>query len=492
MTNNTVGNITGGSSCLLSMDSFGGRKVWEVTFIAIATIVWSIITTGGNLLVIISFIINKSLRIVTNYFIVSLATADFLIGIITINLYSLQVIMNCWPLGNIVCNIWLVVDYGGCQASVISLVLVCMDRYFTISRPVTYTIWRTKKKAKIAIILAWILAILMWIPLIYLYPLTANKSLDKGECIALFIKNSPAITLMTHILGYFLPVIIIGIQYKRMYSVIKAAEQSVVAVQFNRKNFKNTGAASCPNAALTTPQGNNNVTSSSDGSFVNTGYTQSSDGRMLNSTEKTNTYVEISNEKSAVKIIGNQEGPQATVAESGKCLSKNQNGKVIEESSGKDNVTAPDVCTLESRAENTSVREYIKKDKSIEYLVEFKNLVSKESNITKSQECKSHESKLKSLVKHKRVARMIFLVVVTYVIFWLPYELFAMVKPFCSHCIPDAWWSFSNGFAYVNSTANPFCYTLANKKFRKTFKRLLCFEGNSDQKKIRILADKVY
>ena len=107
--------------------------------------------------------------------------------------------------------------------------------------------------------------------------------------------------------------------------------------------------------------------------------------------------------------------------------------------------------------------------------VKSKNNVPENNKISPAEDNKSREKKLKLLFKHKRVARMICLVVITYVICWFPYVLFAIIRPFCSNCVPHAWWSFIYGFTYVNSTANPFCYAFANKKFRKTFKRILCF-----------------
>ena len=515
------------------MDPFGGRIVWEVTFIAIATIIWSILTTGGNLLVIISFIINKNLRIVTNYFIVSLATADFLIGLVTINLYSLFIILNCWPLGDIVCNLWLVMDYGGCQASVISLVLICMDRYFIISRPMTYSAWRTKKIAKILIILAWILAMITWVPLIYIYPVATNKTLAKGECIALFLNGSPEATLLTHVLGYFLPVIIIGVQYKRMHSVIKEKEKSLKRVQFLTKDLRSM--TSLPSVDTTTTTFQSSSTSDEDSNGVDL-HVECEDGfanNMGRIMENNDQVGKGHNEDSTAELNDDHVNLQLeTNAKKWKSVIKKEtdyteistgihaNGSLVTASSqGREDTRSPchqgeifckeiildtneensqghncyhgeafcvnqdvkspdfkgsqpDVLVVHSGSSCTPLEKGKEDNKNTNDCIMINSAASKVSEV---QDNLSHERKLKSLSKHKRVARMIFLVVITYVIFWLPYELFAMIRPFCSNCIPDVWWSFSYGFAYVNSTANPFCYTFANKKFRETFKKILCF-----------------
>ena len=560
MGNDTVSNSTNEFSCLSNKNILGGQRVWEVSITAIGTTIWSIITTGGNLLVIISFVVNKKLRIVTNYFIVSLATADFLIGMITINLYSLYVIMNCWPLGDIVCNLWLVMDYGCCQASVISLVLVCMDRYFSISRPKAYSIWRTKKMANFAIILAWMLAMLIWVPLIYIYPLATNKTLGKGECIALFLFSSPVATLLTHILGYFLPVIIIAVQYKRMYSVIREKEKSLKMVQFASRDF------TIKDEAITVSQTDSTVNESpSDGSLKDRSEGKSKYNNVSSSNKeirknfdqigivKDNNngidsqlqgvqFGESSSQHEKVNINQGSKGDLAATLSEGSILTNrsfetsNSNGKyskvsLIEaqedtnrtgsrfhgnhiaitegkevnvkemEVDGKENPeeihtaggdgpqqripSIKEVKSFDSQhfEPQILVNQHVSKDITFGKREEKKRVGKKNvkfnsvvpSSETVNQALKTTTRKnYESLVKHKRVARMIFLVVISYVVFWLPYELFAMMKPFCSHCIPDALWSFSYGFAYVNSTVNPLCYTLANKKFRNTFKRIIC------------------
>lgn len=122
------------------------------------------LTTVGNLLVLISFRINKQLRTVTNYFLLSLAVADFTIGCFSIPIFFIFVEKDTWPFDSILCDVWLSVDYTMSNASVANLLLICFDRYFSITRPLTYRSKRTPKRVSIMIGGAWMISCLIWTP----------------------------------------------------------------------------------------------------------------------------------------------------------------------------------------------------------------------------------------------------------------------------------------------------------------------------------------
>jgi len=59
----------------------------------------SLATSGGNLLVIASFRIDTQLQRVSNYFLLSLAVADFAIGAVSMPLFAVYLLLGRWPLG---------------------------------------------------------------------------------------------------------------------------------------------------------------------------------------------------------------------------------------------------------------------------------------------------------------------------------------------------------------------------------------------------------
>jgi len=60
----------------------------------------SLATSGGNLLVIAAFRIDAQLQRVSNYFLLSLAVADFAIGAVSMPLFTVYLLLGRWPLGN--------------------------------------------------------------------------------------------------------------------------------------------------------------------------------------------------------------------------------------------------------------------------------------------------------------------------------------------------------------------------------------------------------
>ena len=67
---------------------FTTRKIiilLSTTFVSIATVL-------GNFLVLISYLKSQELRKATNYFIISLAVADFFIGLFSVNFYAVYLL----------------------------------------------------------------------------------------------------------------------------------------------------------------------------------------------------------------------------------------------------------------------------------------------------------------------------------------------------------------------------------------------------------------
>lgn len=92
--------------------------VWASIPAALLGVVLSLTTVGGNLVVLGSFVIERAIRTANNYFIFSLAASDLLIGLFSMPFYSTYLLLGeDWPLGGVVCNLWLSLDYTVCLAS---------------------------------------------------------------------------------------------------------------------------------------------------------------------------------------------------------------------------------------------------------------------------------------------------------------------------------------------------------------------------------------
>lgn len=126
-------------------------SITQIVFIGTIAAILSVMTVVGNIMVMISFKIDKQLQTISNYFLFSLAVADFAIGLISMPLFTVFTLLGYWPLGPLICDTWLALDYLASNASVLNLLIISFDRYFSVTRPLTYRARRTTNRAGIMI-----------------------------------------------------------------------------------------------------------------------------------------------------------------------------------------------------------------------------------------------------------------------------------------------------------------------------------------------------
>lgn len=104
---------------------------------AVCEIIVSMVTVAGNTLVLIAFKRERKLRRRTNYYIVSLAVADLLVGLIGIPCAILSSVGL--PKETNLCLTSLSLLVVLCTISIFSLVAVSVDRYWAVLHPMSYT-----------------------------------------------------------------------------------------------------------------------------------------------------------------------------------------------------------------------------------------------------------------------------------------------------------------------------------------------------------------
>lgn len=214
-----------------ALDPLGGHNVWQVVVIVLLTGMLSLVTIIGNVLVVVSFKVNRQLKTVNNYFLLSLAVADLIIGVISMNLYTAYLVMGYWAIGNWACDLWLAIDYVASNASVMNLLVISFDRYFSITRPLTYRAKRTTKRAGIMIGLAWFVSLVLWAPAILLWQyFEGERTVPPDQCYIQFL-SEPITTVCTAIAAFYLPVTIMSILYWRIYKETQNRSKELAGLQ---------------------------------------------------------------------------------------------------------------------------------------------------------------------------------------------------------------------------------------------------------------------
>ncbi|KAK3535174.1 hypothetical protein QTP70_004826 [Hemibagrus guttatus] len=218
MINVTTATFTLSFSSNVTAAPVGGYIItWRMAMVALITVPLSAITIIGNILVIVAFKVNPLLRTVSNYFLLSLAVADLILGTISMNLYTTYILIGRWTLGSLACDVWLAVDYVASNASVMNLLAISFDRYLSVTRPLTYRVSRTTRRAALLIGLAWGISFLLWAPAILFWQhIVGERTVHEDQCSVQFL-SEPVITFGTAIAAFYLPVSVMVGLYWRVY-----------------------------------------------------------------------------------------------------------------------------------------------------------------------------------------------------------------------------------------------------------------------------------
>lgn len=109
----------------------------KVHWAALLILMVIIPTIGGNILVILAVSLEKRLQYATNYFLMSLAVADLLVGLFVMPIALLTIMFEAiWPLPLALCPAWLFLDVLFSTASIMHLCAISVDRYIAIKKPI--------------------------------------------------------------------------------------------------------------------------------------------------------------------------------------------------------------------------------------------------------------------------------------------------------------------------------------------------------------------
>lgn len=214
-------DVTGNS---VTIDDTTGENEEDISLIALTAklvILGCLIVCGvvGNTLVVISVFKFRSLRIVANYFIVSLAAADLMVSFLIMPMALHQEITRgVWKLGGGICDLWVAIDVLTCTSSIWNLCSISVDRFLAINHPIQYAIRRTPTMAVVVIVSMWLFCFMISIPALLAVG-GFDETKGQGECA---LNVSPIFQISSSMLSFYFPCFILLFVYYKIYRSVQA------------------------------------------------------------------------------------------------------------------------------------------------------------------------------------------------------------------------------------------------------------------------------
>ncbi|XP_062583976.1 histamine H3 receptor-like [Saccostrea cucullata] len=175
--------------------------------------------TGSSLLLIVATIVNilahfvialiflksRPFRQSRHYYILSVAFSDFFTGMTTPFLI-VESMNSRWTLDPYLCPMFLVVRHSMMFISLLSVLLFTLDRWWSITYPLSYRARQSQQKSVLVLIIVWIFAAIVHIPAIFVWNSQyMNNGFKLTFC--LYPYNFDRIyTISSTLLEFFLPI----------------------------------------------------------------------------------------------------------------------------------------------------------------------------------------------------------------------------------------------------------------------------------------------
>lgn len=196
------GTVVFNKSCVPNRPVLTYSETYTLTSTVLLSILIPVIVFG-NAFVILAFATTRRIRTTTNYFVVSLAITDILVGALSLPIFTLAINKGQrWQMEHPNVNqLWTATDMITAIASVVNLVYISVDRYICIQYPFRYHSLLNKTRITVMICVSWLYGILNYSLVISTYRAKRPR---------------PDVVLPITIMVFVVPLLVILVMYARV------------------------------------------------------------------------------------------------------------------------------------------------------------------------------------------------------------------------------------------------------------------------------------
>ncbi|KAM9775516.1 5-hydroxytryptamine (serotonin) receptor 5A, b isoform 1-T1 [Syngnathus typhle] len=180
-----------------------------LAMLAVATFVW-------NLLVLVTILRVRTFHRVPHNLVASMAISDVMVAALVMPLSLVHELNGrLWKLGRVLCQVWISFDVLCCTASIWNVTAIALDRYWSITRHLEYTLKTRKKISNVMIALTWLLS-----SIISLSPLFGWGE-TYAEGMKCQVSQEPSYTIFSTFGAFYLPLCVVLFVYWKIYKAAK-------------------------------------------------------------------------------------------------------------------------------------------------------------------------------------------------------------------------------------------------------------------------------
>lgn len=192
-------------------------------------------TVVGNFLVVLSIAYFKQLQSPTNSFVMSLAVADCLVGLVVMPYSMMRTVEGCWYFGALFCKLHSSLDVMLCTASIFHLSCIAFDRYYAVCNPLVYSLKMSRSRVALLIVICWAVPMLISFGPIMLGLHIAGVDILLPEDVCVFLVNR-IYAVMASLIAFYLPMAIMLVAYWKIFKAAKRQARQISAMESQMAN----------------------------------------------------------------------------------------------------------------------------------------------------------------------------------------------------------------------------------------------------------------